>query len=410
MKQILSLSEAESAIKERISITGAEHVALHDALGRVAATPLYALHPLPSYSQALYDGVVISKIPAWKEGRRLIYTLMGEIAAGDIRNRRCTTGQAYRIMTGAQIPTAGWQVVPQESLVIEGQQVIVEVAALEGAGAYIRKKGGECRTGTRLVAIGDSLTPSDIGRLADTGHDDVLVRRPPVVAYCCTGSELVGNSADSGDGLKVSSNRYLLGGMVRLHGSTAQDWGSVDDKRRSFSGRLNRMQKQEPDIIITTGGMGPGKYDLVEELFLKMGGEIIFTGVGLRPGKSVLFGSLGNVLFFGLPGPPSAVKALFQVLVRPAILQMQGIGMSPSSFIPLGRDVVLRKSSIPRVLEGVFIGEEGRNGVRFTEKLEKSECYILCPAGRRHLKKGARVRVYGDAPPAWLGRGSYQRF
>lgn len=409
-KKVLSLADAQAVIAEQARMIDSEHVELHDGLGRVAATSLYALHPLPSFSQSLYDGFVIAYTPAIRQKKVVTFQIVGEIPAGDIANRRLCFGQAYRIMTGARIPEKGWLVVPQELCSVEKDQLMVDAEGLRGKGTFIRKKGSQYRTGTRLVKKGECLTPSDIAILADTGHDDVEVRKRPVVAYCCTGSELVGNSADSGEGLKVSSNRYLLGGLLRVNGAAAQDWGSVDDRRRSFLGRMQRMLKQKPDFIMTTGGMGPGKYDLVEEIFSRMGGEIVFTGVGLRPGKSVLFGVLGKSLFFGLPGPPSAVKALFQVLVRPALLQVQSISAARSQQLVLASDIVLRKSSVHRVLEGMIVGRDGEEQVRLATDLERSSCYILCPPGRRLLKKGVRVRIYRDIPHPWLSYGDMQRF
>ncbi|PIE63842.1 MAG: hypothetical protein CSA26_10995 [Desulfobacterales bacterium] len=409
-KTILSLKEAQRAIDESLVPNGAELVELHDALGRVAASPQYALHALPSYSQALYDGVVIARMPKKRKGKRYSYSLEGEIAAGDIISRKCLSGQAYRIMTGAPIPEGGYSLVPQEKITISENRVFVDEEDAKTAGAYIRKKGGDCRIGTRIVKAGDCLTPADIGMLADTGYDDIQVRKKPVVAYCCTGSELVGHSADSGNGLKVSSNRYRLGGMIRICGGDVQDWGSVDDNRRSFEGRLARMQKQEPECIITTGGMGPGKYDLVQEVFSTMGGRVVFTGVELRPGKSVLFGVLGSSLFFGLPGPPSAVKAVFQVLVRPMLQRMLGIETPVQTRAVLTHDFSSRNSNMPRLLEGVLSHRAKGILVRLARKNERTNCYILCPPGKWQMRKGASVTIYSEEPPRWLAQGNYQIF
>ncbi len=409
-KIIFSLQEAQTAIAEDLTLNGIELVELHDALGRVAAAPQYALQPLPSYSQALYDGVIIARVPEKREGKRYIYILKGEIAAGDVHSRKCLSGQAYRIMTGAPIPPGGYSLVPQEKITVRENRVFVGEEDAKISGAYIKKKGGDCRIGTRLVKKGDCLTPADIGMLADTGHDDIQVRKKPVIAYCCTGSELVGHSADSGDGLKVSSNRYRLGGMIRTCGADAQDWGSVDDNRRSFAGRLTRMQKQKPECIITTGGMGPGKYDLVLEVFSSMGGRVVFTGVELRPGKSVLFGALGSSLFFGLPGPPSAVKAVFQVLVRPVLLHMLGIQTPARMRAVLAHDFSSRKSAMPRVLEGVLSRRAKGAVVRLARKNERTNCYILCPPGKWQVRKGTSVIIYPEEPPYWLAPGEYQLF
>ncbi len=409
-KNILSLQEAQAAIGEHLLLNGAERVALHDALGRIVALPHYALHPLPSYSQALYDGVVLARVPEKQEGRTCEYTLKGEIAAGDTLSRKCLAGQAYRIMTGAAIPQEGYSLVPQEKITVCENRVFVDEEDATTSGAYIKKRGGDCRIGTRIVKEGDCLTPADMGMLADTGHDDIQVRKKPVVAYCCTGSELVSHSADSGDGLKVSSNRYRLGGMIRTCGADAQDWGSVDDNRRFFAGRLTRMQKQRPECIITTGGMGPGKYDLVLEVFSSMGGTVVFTGIELRPGKSVLFGMLGKSLFFGLPGPPSAVKAVFQVLIRPVLLGMLGIETPIWTRAVLTHDFSSRKSGMPRLLEGVFSRRAKKAQVRLARKNERTNCYILCPPGKWQIRKGASVTICLEEPPHRLAPGEYQIF
>lgn len=405
MQSILTLEKAIKVILERTTATGSEKVSLTDALGRIPAKSLVSLVPQPGYDQSTYDGYVIPKRLPKESGGFLTYRLAGEIAAGSTAEKCVLAGSTYRIMTGAALPKGGWKVVPQEiSREIDGTIVLPSKLVMAGA-SNIRKKGSGQRPGTQIAPAGEQLTPAQIGRLADGGYQSIYVHRKPKVSFFCTGSELVEGSARQQKGLKVSSNRYLLDGLIRSFGGTADDRGSVVDEMAQMCNLLKDIVSSSvPDIIISTGGMGPGKYDILEETFSRMRGEIIFNSLQVRPGKSTLFGTIGGCLYFGLPGPPPAVRTLFHELVRPALLKAQGVMRQGPNVVRafLEDDLAVKKGGTLKLLEGIVFPAKGVCIVRPARKREIFNCYLLCPGHRKLFRKGELVTTHCLQPPFYL--------
>jgi molybdopterin molybdotransferase len=405
MQSILTLEKAIKTILARTTITGSEAVSLTDALGRVPAKTLVSLVPQPGYDQSTYDGYVIPKrLPEEIDGF-LEYRLAGEIAAGDTSEKCVLPGSTYRIMTGGALPKGGWKVIPQEICrEIDGAIALRKAQVVTGA-PNTRKRGSGQRLGSKIASAGEPLTPGQLGKLADAGHLSVNVHRRPKVSFFCTGSELVDGPVRQQKGLKVSSNRYLLDGLIRSLGGITDDRGTVVDEMTKMCNILGEIvDSSKPDIIISTGGMGPGKYDMLEETFSRMGGEIVFTSLQLRPGKSTLFGVLGGSLYFGLPGPPPAVRALFHELVRPGLLKAQGMKKQGPNVVRayLEDDLVIKKGGVLKLQEGIVSLARGMCTVRPARKRENSNCYLLCPGHRRVFRKGELMTVHSLQPPFHL--------
>ncbi len=397
MQPSLTLDQARRKILQRTSSTDSEILQLADVLGRIPVNTILALLSQPGYDQSSYDGYVISKkLPHGKSGF-LEYSLAGEIAAGDTKDNRVTHEKAYRIMTGGAIPKGGWKVIPQELCRVDGNVIQIAKSQVMSGESNIRKKGNEQRPGGIVAPAGMMLKPQQLGRLADAGYKSLTVHRHPRISFFCTGSELVDSQGRQEKGKKLSSNRYLLNGLIRSLGGIAKDRGTVSDSITKMCDHLRDITiSSASDIIISTGGMGPGKYDLLKETFHRMDGEVIFTSLKLRPGKSVLFGMLGKSLYFGLPGPPTAVRALFHVLVRPAILKAQGLKKLNQNMVRafLEEDLVVKKTGIPKLQEGIVSLAKGMCTVRPAKKNENSNCYLLYPGRRKAFSKGELMTVH----------------
>ncbi len=395
MENKLSLQDARKTIIQHVFPAAKEIVSLMEALGRITARTYYAPHALPDYSQSLFDGYALASKSLHPGQGTMQYTLAGEVAAGDTSEKRITSGTSYRIMTGAMVPRGTWKVIPQEKC--EEMDGIVSVNASVAAklGNNIRARGTRLRKGSVLAPCGSCLTAPYLAKLAQFGFDSIEVSRRPRVAFFCTGSELIDTSTHKQQGKKFSSNRYLLSGLIRQNGSEVRDGGIVRDEERELEGRLVGLEAEEPAIIISTGGMGPGKYDLLEESFRRVGGKTLFTSIEMRPGKSVLFGLLGRSLYFGLPGPPFAVQTLFYTLIQPAIKAAQGcIRWKPE----MGRallldDIHLRGKDMLRLQEGILSVQDGVNMVRLARQNEVANCYIHCHAGRKIFHRDTLIPV-----------------
>jgi molybdopterin molybdotransferase len=205
----------------------------------------------------------------------------------------------------------------------------------------------------------------------------------------------VDRSANKEVGKKFSSNRFQLAGLIQQAGSSWGDRGSVDDQREPLEDKLAGIAGDSPTVIISTGGMGPGKYDLLEEIFTRVGGQTIFSSLRLRPGKSTLFGMLGESLYFGLPGPPPAVHALFHALVRPALMAAGGMKKWRPLTVRarLERDISIAKADTLRLHEGVLFQHRETCSVRLPSQKEIPNCYMYCQAGRKNFRRGSTIGV-----------------
>ncbi len=305
-----------------------------DALGRVSTSPRLATRPKPLYDQSSRDGFALSAEPYGVEEGRAVFRVVGEIAAGSRGEPALKTGEAVRIMTGAMIPAGCVRVVPFEVCTDRGKSVVMPEAELIGRRQYIRSLGSEVKEGKVLVRAGTRLLPDHLLMLAENGCSDLPVYRRPDVAVVCTGSELVEVGETVHPGQKISGNGVLLPALLQSHGVNCSWSVTVADQPELITGRLERILAAKPDMIITTGGMGPGKFDLMEQVFDNLGGSVVYNRLQVRPGKFTLFGMIGRIPFFALPGPPPAVRILFHELVSHALNCLQGLADAGGSLIP----------------------------------------------------------------------------
>lgn len=231
-------------------------------------------------------------------------------------------GQAVQIMTGAPVPagaTAVQQVEKTRSL--QGGRQVEIVAAVE-AGANIAPRGSEVRAGEVVLSRGMPVTPAVMAVLSAVGAARVSVGCRPRVAVLVTGDELVGVAEKPAPGHIRNSNGYAVMAQARLAGAEVLDLGVVPDD----AGRI--AAAVEPglaaDVLLVSGGVSEGVYDLVEPVLQRFGVELLFTKVAIKPGAPLVFGRRGGTLVFGLPGNPVSAQVTFDFFVRAALLRMQG--------------------------------------------------------------------------------------
>uniref|UniRef100_UPI0040568F50 molybdopterin molybdotransferase MoeA n=1 Tax=Candidatus Electronema sp. TaxID=2698783 RepID=UPI0040568F50 len=322
----LSLAEARAAIAARLAPLAAERVPLRLARGRVAAAPVFASRSSPSCDQSARDGFAVAAEPLFTDKACAVFHIAGEIAAGCAAANTLVPGQAFRIMTGAVVPNGAARVLPFEVCQEEGGQMRVPLTELAHGQKHIRRQGCEVRAGELLAVAGTRLLPDHLRLLAEDGCKEVAVRRQPRAAVVCTGSELTQAGEPLPPGGKISGNGALLAALLEEQGCVCLRCLTAKDEADSLAALLAEvMERDRPDLLITTGGMGPGKFDLTEQVFARLGGEPVYNRLRLRPGQATLFGLLdGRLPFFGLPGPPPAVRLLFHELIVPALARLQG--------------------------------------------------------------------------------------
>jgi len=223
-------------------------------------------------------------------------------------------------MTGAPIPSGTEAVIMVEDTERDGENVRIFRGVREGQN--IRKKGEDLKAGRSVFLPGTVLGPAEIGVLASLNRGVVFVHRRPEVAILATGDELVEVGQEKGPGQIVSSNSYTLISQVRQCGAIPIDLGIARDDIEVLRKKLE--EGCEADLLVSSGGVSMGDYDLVKESLMGMKGKMKFWQVAIRPGMPTAFGILKGKPFFGLPGNPVSSMVCFELFVRPALLKMGG--------------------------------------------------------------------------------------
>ncbi|WP_417911766.1 molybdopterin molybdotransferase MoeA [Candidatus Electronema sp. TJ] len=385
----LSLADAQAAIAAQLAPLAAESVPLRLAQGRICAADCLARLSIPSCDQSARDGFAVAAAPLFAEQGFAVFHIAGEIAAGCAAANTLAPGQAFRIMTGAAAPFGTARVLPFEVCQEKDGHVHAPLAELATAQRQIRCQGCEVRSGQVLAAAGTRLLADHLRLLAEDGCEEVAAHRRPRAVVVCTGSELAQAGMPLPTGGKISGNGALLAALLEAQGCVCVRALVARDDADSLAALLTeRMEQDQPDLIITTGGMGPGKFDLTEQVFDQLGGEMVCNRLRLRPGRATLFGLLnGRLPFFGLPGPPPAVRLLFHELVMPALARLQGEDMAggllrarldgpPPALQP---DCTVLKSAV------AWADEEGQLRARPTEGLEPPNAILHLRSGEEGL-------------------------
>jgi molybdopterin molybdotransferase len=396
IEKCCSFSQAQAAILTKIVRQAEEIIGLEAAYQRITSRDVVTMVPQPSYDESTRDGFVLACTAGPEDKSACQFSVAGEIPAGKPYDTPLEAGTACKIMTGGCIPEGGIRVVPYEDCVEQDGRVKVPNHLLQASNTFIRRAGSEIGQGDLLVPAGAMLQAGHLAFLSSCGIPSVAVSTRPSVGWVCTGSELIASAGTLASGRKFSSNAFLIKGLLASVGARPVDMGIVKDTDRELAELFARVGAEPPDVMLTTGGMGPGKYDLVEKAFVEAGGKIVFNALSMRPGKSVLFGILGRTLFFGLPGPPNAVRALLNALVGPALLAMQGAtGSWPQKVqAHLLHPIDITRNDLLRVKEGVLAMGRGSLSVRYAERLEIPNCYILLPPGQAQYGAGEVVDVH----------------
>jgi molybdopterin molybdotransferase len=249
--------------------------------------------------------------------------VVGEVAAGESATHRLPPGTAMKIMTGAPIPPGADAIVPYENTNRGTDDVLVYAPSVEGQ--HIRRRGEDVSAGTQVFAVGDQLGPRDIGLLAAIGRDTVLVRPRPRVVVISTGSELVEPGVQlNSDEQIYDSNSYMLAAAARAAGAQVFRVGLVSDDPDLVK-QLIADQLVRADLILTTGGVSQGDYDIIKAVMPELG-STDFAQVAMQPGKPQGFGLIGTqqVPMIMLPGNPVSAFVSFEAFARPAIRKLMG--------------------------------------------------------------------------------------
>jgi molybdopterin molybdotransferase len=293
------------------------------ARGRVLAEDVLADRNYPPFDRSTRDGYAVRPSDASQPGSEL--RLVGESRAGVPFAGSVRAGECVRILTGAALPDGANAVVMQEYARVDGDTVAFDRAAT--AGQNIVPAAAEARSGETLVARGTRLGYAELALVAQVGAVRVPVARRPRVAILSTGDEIVDVSKTPGPFEIRNSNSVSLAAQVALAGGEPIVLGNAPDEVAELRARIQRGL--DSDILVLSGGVSVGTYDLVEPVLRELGAEFFFDSVAIRPGKPAVFGSCRAKPVFGLPGNPVSTMVTFELLVVPAIEILGGATPRP---------------------------------------------------------------------------------
>jgi molybdopterin molybdotransferase len=319
---VIDIGEAQRKVLEDIPVLGRERIHILEALGRVLAQDVKATRDVPSADNSAMDGYCCKHedLSGASSERPVRLKLIGESPAGWPFQGTIGRGEAVRIMTGGLIAADADTVIMEEDTERDGEHVICRKDP--GSSAHIRRRGEDVSEGETVLPKGTIVRPPEVGMLATLGHAYVHVFQRPAVAILSTGDELVDLDEPFTDGKVVCSNTYSLAAQVMECGAVPISLGIATDNEVDQRERITDGLRA--DVILTSGGVSVGKYDLVKDALSTLGMQVKFWKVAMKPGKPLVFGTIGNKPVFGLPGNPSAAMISFEQFVRPALLKMMG--------------------------------------------------------------------------------------
>jgi len=332
---LLSVEQALEKILSYVGVLEAESRPVLDCLGQVLAEDVYSAINIPPLDNSAMDGYAVRAEDtrgATEQSPRLL-RVIDTVTAGSISEYEVKPGTAVRIMTGAPLPKGADSVVKFEDTdETQRQRVSDEIGILREAepGQNIRRAGEDIARGSLVLSRGVVIRPSEVGVLASLGRNEVKVIHRPVVAILATGNELVDINQPLPRGKIYNSNSYSVAALVQRYGGIPKILGIALDSEASLVVSLRKGL--DADMLITTGGVSMGDYDVVKDVLVKQG-EIAFWTVQMKPGKPLAFGTVKglsetgvvrNIPHLGLPGNPVSAMVTFELFARPAILKMMG--------------------------------------------------------------------------------------
>lgn len=393
---MIGVAQALAIIDREAIPLGPERVPLSEAAGRVLAAPVTSDVDWPPFDTAAMDGYAVllcdAATPGASAGERA-----GVVGAGDPPPPRLTPGEAVRIMTGAPIPPGTQAIVLIEQAQRRGDRVVF--AAVPAAGAHLRRRGESVAAGARVLEPGEPLTPRRVALAALAGADPIAVYKKPRVGIAATGNELVASSQKPGPGQLRDSNGPMLAALCTARGLAPRLLPRVADDAGGLGRLFESAAGGELDVLLTSGGVSAGDFDLLPAEAARQGFAMLFHRVAVRPGKPIAFGRRGGLLWFGLPGNPVSASVCFHVFVRRALDRLEGAARPGPERVTalLAREARVGARETWR--DAVLSTDRGQNRVELVRTAGshdiaahgRANALVCLPAGDGPLAAGAEV-------------------
>jgi molybdopterin molybdotransferase len=428
---MISVDEALERIVQSFQPLG-EHdrVPILEALGRVLVEDVPADMDVPPFDNTAMDGYAVraEDVASASPDQPVTLRVVGQVAAGGVAEGPVGAGEAYRILTGAALPPGVDAIVPYEytdgtgfggwSAAAASQvadERAVRVFRPVGHGDNVRYRGEDQRRGEVILRAGTLVRPAEVGGLAGLARTQVWVYRRPRVAVLSTGDEVTPVDQPLAPGHIRDVNSYSLAALIRHYGGEPIPLGIVPDQPEAVRQKLLEGVAAGADLILTTGGVSMGNYDVVKDV-LQQEGEIAFWSIDLRPGKPLAFARLHGVPVMGLPGNPVSTIVTFELFARPAMLRLAGYNrLRKVELMATALQAISNRSGRENFMRGIverrppiqangepewvvrLTGEQGSN---ILTSMLKANALVRVPRSRTHIEAGERVRVLMlDWPP-----------
>jgi molybdopterin molybdotransferase len=397
---MISVKEALHTILESISPLSLEKVNHLEALSRILGEDIISGRDIPPGDNSAMDGYALRAADTLFASRKNHVTLrvIEDIPAGRMPKKKVKAGEASRIMTGALIPAGADAVLRVEDTESAGKKV--RIFASVKAGMDIRLAGEDVKKGEHVLSRGDVIRPAEIGMLASLSRSFIYTFQKPVAAILATGDELVDVDELVPPGKIVTSNSYALAAQVMECGGIPLQLGIAKDNREDLAAKFQAALRA--DMIISSGGVSVGDYDLVKDVMKELGSTMQFWKVAMRPGRPLAYGTIGGKPLFGLPGNPVSSMVSFEQFVRPALLKMMGHrNLFRKSVQAILMENISKRSGFLAFLRAQAVFEKGQYRVTTTgeqgsgilKSMVRANSLIVLPEKLTRAKKGDMVTV-----------------
>jgi molybdopterin molybdotransferase len=403
---MISVEEALEKILSYVEILEPESKPILDCLGQVLAEDIYSAIDIPPLDNSAMDGYALraKDTGGASESSPRYLVVVGQVAAGSMPTKEVRSGTAIRIMTGAPLPKGADAVVRFEDTdeinrkSSSGDLSQIGILCQANKGLNVRGRGEDIAKGDLILKRGKVLRPQEMGVLASLGRSTALVIRRPIVAILATGDELIGVDQPLAPGQIYDSNNYTIAAEVSRYGGIPKILGIGRDSVQSLSKKIN--EGLDADMLITSGGVSKGDYDIVKDVLAEHG-EVGFWTVCMKPGKPLAFGVIRKtergkekkVPHLGLPGNPASAMVTFEQFARPAILKMMG-------------KQTLKKPTIRAIIENDIADNDGRRlfaRVTVTKRGGQYYASVAGPQGSGILTSMARSNGLAIIPESSQG-------
>ncbi|MEC5425131.1 molybdopterin molybdotransferase MoeA [Virgibacillus sp. C22-A2] len=413
----IAVQEAVNKVMEH-RITGErEKVSILNCNNRRLAEKISAKHNIPSFDKSPYDGFAVRSEDTQNASsdNPVEFEVVEHIGAGQLPTKTLKVNQATRIMTGAKIPSGADCVAMFEVCQTSDRnnKQYMSLKRKMAAGQNIIKEGSEVKNGELLLPEGTIINPGVKAILATFGYNQVEVARKPVIGVLATGTELLEVDQELVPGKIRNSNAYMIASQIEQAGGICKYYGKLADE---FDPSYKKIKDvlEEVDILITTGGVSVGDFDLMPDIYAELEAEVLFNKVAMRPGSVTTVAVKGNQLLFGLSGNPSACYVGFELFVRPVIQHylfnnnpylkrikatLAADFPKPNPFTRFVRSYITYENGM------VNVQLAGMDKSNVVTSLAHTTCFMVLPGGTRGFKSGDQVEALLLNDP--IGQGEF---